>query len=310
MKIGIVGLSQSGKSTLFNALTSTMSDLHAHSGKRDAHISIVKVPDARLDRLYELYPTAKKTNATIEYVDVGGLGKGATQRKGFQEQFLANLRNVDALCCILRCFKNEAVPHDEGSIDPARDWRIIEDEFLFSDMAILENRIERLSSEVKKLKDALKQKELEVLQKCSAALEEEKPIRELDLSDEEEKLIRGFQFLTQKPILLVFNIGEDEIDTEAELLQQNATIAEGKNRIPVVLSANLEMEIAQLPDDDKSVFQEEMGIVEPALNKMIRHCYDLLGLMSYCSFTCSIGVSFRLVPLCPGCAPRWLHAQG
>jgi hypothetical protein len=244
-------------------------------------MSMVKVPDARLDRLHVLYPTGKKTPATIEYVDVAGLGKGATQRKGFQDQFLGNVKNVDALLCVIRAFENDAVPHPEGSVDPQRDWRIIEDEFMLSDMAILDNRIQRLSKDVKKVKDARGQAELEVCQKCYACLEEERPLRELDLSDEEAKLIKGFQFLTEKPVLIVLNIGEGEIAEEVAFLKKYAKLADGKNKVVVVLSANLEMEISQLPDEDKAAFQEEMGIKEPALNKMIRHSYNLLGLMSY-----------------------------
>jgi len=282
MRIGIIGLEQSGKTTLFHALTQSGGDTPAQaSGKREAHLSIVKVPDARLDRLHELYPTGKKTAATIEYLDVAGLGKGATQRKGFQEQFLANLRNVDALLCVLRAFESDSVPHPEGSLDARRDCDIIAGEFLFSDMAILENRITRLEKDVKKIKDGSIKLELELLKRCYAAIEEETPLRELEFSPAEEKMMRGFQFLTAKPILLVLNIGENDLNREEQLLAEYADLASGNNKVLVSLSAHIEMEIAQLPDEDKAVFQEDLGIKEPALHKMIRHSYDLLGLMSY-----------------------------
>jgi len=280
MKIGIIGLEQSGKTTLFNALTNTFTDT-AVGGKRDANLSIVKVPDPRLDRLHELYPTGNKVQATIEYVDVSGLSKGSTQRKGFQEQFLGNLRSIDALLVVLRKFENEMVPHAEGSINPERDWGIIEAEFFLSDMAVLENRIEKLTKEVKKLKNAKKGQELELLQRCNFALEQETPLRELDFVEEEEKMLRGFQFLTAKPILQVLNINENEIGAEAELITQYESISSGKNKILLTLSANIEMEIAQLPDEDKAAFQEDLGITEPALNKMIRHSYSLLGLIPF-----------------------------
>lgn len=282
MRIGIIGLEQSGKTTLFSALTSASGDeAQAAKGKRDAHMSIVKVPDSRLDRLYELYPTAKKTQATIEYVDVGGLAKGSTQRKGFQEQFLGNVRNVDALLCVLRLFENDLVPHAEGSIDPVRDWAIIEDEFLFSDLAVLDNRIQKLEKEVKKIKGDTKKHELELLKRCFSTLESEQPLREIEFSEEDEKALRGFQFLTAKPILLVLNIDEDALAKQEEILAQYKEMASGRNKVLVCLSANLEMEIAQLPDEDRETFQEEMGIAEPALNKMIRYSYDLLGLIPF-----------------------------
>ncbi len=280
MRIGIIGLEQSGKTTLFNALTQGGGSGVPASGKREAHLSIVKVPDARLDRLHELHPPAKKTPATIEYLDVAGLGKGSTQRKGFQEQFLANLRNVDALLCVLRVFANDMVSHPEGSINPKRDLEIIESEFLLSDMAILENRIAKLEKEVRKVKDEKLKHELTLLQRCNEFIENEQPLRELNFTDEEEKMLRGFQFLTAKPILLVLNIGEEEVNKEEQILSEYAQLT-GTKRTLVCLSAHIEMEIAQLPEDDKAVFQEELGIKEPALHKMIRHSYDLLGLMSY-----------------------------
>ncbi|MFQ5651160.1 MAG: redox-regulated ATPase YchF [bacterium] len=282
MRIGIIGLDQSGKTTLFNALTeSSGAPEQGAKGKQSAHLSMVKVPDVRLDGLHELFPTARKVQATIEYVDIGGLSKGATQRKGFQEQFLANVRNVDALLCILRRFESDLVAHPEGSIDPARDWSIIQDEFLLSDMAILENRIERLSSEVRKVKDDAKNLELALLEKCHASLESEQPLRELEFDPAEDKMLRGFQFLTAKPVLLVLNISEDDLVKEAEVAAHYAPLAAGKNKVLLCLSAHLEMEIAQLPQEDKATFQKEMGITEPALNKMIRYSYDLLGLIPF-----------------------------
>ncbi len=282
MRIGIIGLDQSGKTTLFQALTHASAiDESAGRGKQGANLSIVKVPDTRLDRLHELFSTAKKVQATIEYVDIGGLSKGSTQRQGFQEQFLANVRSVDAVVCVLRKFEEDLVPHPEGSIDVSRDLTIIEEEFLLSDLAILENRISKLEKDVKKLKDEGIKRELAALQKCSQALEAETPLRALEYSEEEARLLRGFQFLTNKPILIVLNVGEDEISQESQLATEYASLASGANRVVLSLSAKLESEIAQLPDDEREIFQEELGIKEPALNKMIRHSYDLLGLIPF-----------------------------
>ncbi len=284
MQIGIIGLPQSGKTTLFNALTKSSAEI-AHPGKKAAHVAIVKVPDVRLDWLHTLYPTAKKTPTTIEYVDVAGLEKGSTQRKGFQEQFLANVRNVDALLVVLRAFKNDAVPHPEGSRDPVRDLSIIEDEFFLSDMMIMEGRIERLSSEIKKFKSEEKQRELEMLQLCFSNLVKGTPLRALEFSEAEGKRIRGFQFLTAKPMLLVLNIGEEQIGRESQIKEEYARLAKGKQTVLEVISAELEMEIAQLAENEKETFQKELGITEPALNKVIRRSYELLNLISF--LTCS-----------------------
>ncbi|MCH7755243.1 redox-regulated ATPase YchF, partial [candidate division KSB1 bacterium] len=178
-------------------------------------------------------------------------------------------------------FENDAVPHSEGSIDVRRDWRIIGEEFLFSDMSILDNRIQKLSKEIKKIKDKDKQQELDLLNKCLSTLEEEKPLRELVLIESEEKALRGYQFLTAKPILLVLNISEDDLNKEAEILKDYSDMVAGENKGLVALSAHLEMEIAQLPEEDKESFQEELGIKEPALNKMISNSYELLGLIPF-----------------------------
>ncbi|MFQ5754080.1 MAG: redox-regulated ATPase YchF [bacterium] len=282
MRIGIIGLPQSGKTTLFNALTQTSLDgTQAAVSKKEVHLSIVKVPDSRLDWLHELHRTVKKVQATIEYVDVAGLSRGSTQHKGFQEQFLGNVRNVDALLCVLRCFKNVAVPHPEGNIDPQRDFSIIEEEFLLSDMAVLEGRIERLCSELKKVKNEQRQRELDLLRKCLSTLESETPLREISFTDNELKLMKGFQFLTAKPILLVLNIDEQDVGRESGVKQEFAAMAEGKNKILECVSAKLEMEIAQLAEDERESFQKEMGITESALHKVIRNSYQLLGLISF-----------------------------
>ncbi len=282
MIIGIVGLPQSGKSTLFNALTKCSTETSVSAGgKVEARHAIVQVPDQRLDILHQLTGKEKKIYATIEYIDVAGLEKGSVQRKGFQEQFLASVRNVDALLCILRLFKDESVPHPESRIDPKHDFEILEEEFYLSDMTILEGRIQRLEAEIKKVKSDERLKELELLKKCYAALEEQTPLRELDFSPEEEKILRGFQFLTAKPLLIVLNIGEEHIGQEQELLQQYQEIVHGKKCELTCIAAKLEMEIAQLGEQDAELFRKELGLTHPALDEVIRKSYQLLGLISF-----------------------------
>ncbi|MFQ5823045.1 MAG: redox-regulated ATPase YchF [bacterium] len=282
MKIGIVGLPQSGKTTLFYALAKTSKEIKYAGGvTKESHFSIIKVPDSRLDTLQQLTGKEEKIAATVEYLDVAGLEKGSTQRKGFQEQFLGNLRNVDALLCVLRYFQNESVPHPEGSIDPKRDLAILEAEFLLSDLSILEGRIQKLESELKKVKNDEHQRELELLKRCFQSLESEQPLREIEFTKEEEKLLRGFQFLTGKPILLVLNISEDDLGKEAEIGKEFSDLVVDNKRDLVCISAELEMEIAQLSDTDAVTFRKEMGISEAALHKVIRSSYHLLGLISF-----------------------------
>ena len=282
MRIGIVGLPQSGKTTLFNVLTKSATETGISvAGSRDASHCVVKVPDSRLDTLQLLTGKDKKVSAAIEYIDVAGLEKGSTQRKGFQEQFLGNLRNVDALLCLLRLFENDSVPHPEGGINAKRDLAIIEEEFLLSDMTILEGRIQKLEMELKKMKSEERQRELALLDRCNELIESNKPLRELDFHREEEKSLRGFQFLTVKPILMVFNIGEEDLGKEDEIKKKFLELKEGKKRELVCISAKLEMEITQLSEEDGEIFRREMGISEAALNKVIRSSYELLGLISF-----------------------------
>ena len=282
MHFGIIGLPQCGKTRLFSALTDTSPELsRPHTGRKPGQLSTVKVPDPRLDDLHNLYPMTKKVHATIEYSDVIGLSKGSTQRRGFQEQFLGNLRNADALLCVLRSFENASVPHPEGETDPKRDLAIIEGEFLLSDMSILENRIARVSSDVKKVKDDRLKEELRLLERCLSSIESEMALRELDFSASEEKLVRGFQFLTAKPILIVLNVNENQVGEEQAIIEEFSQFASGRKKVVECISAELEAEIAQISEEERETFQKEMGIAEPALNKMVRNSYSLLGLISF-----------------------------
>ncbi len=281
MRIGIIGLPQSGKTTLFSALTQTDPNQVEPHTRKEGHVGLVKVPDARLDWLHTLYPKAKKTPATIEYIDTGGLAKGSAQQKSFQDRFLAQLKNIDALLLVIRLFESEAVPHPEGGLDPKRDFALVEDEFFLSDMSILEPRVERLAKEVKKVKDPERARELELLRRCLSALEDGRALRELAFTEAEDKILRGYQFLTAKPMLIVLNIGEEQLEQQTELQKQFSQLLAGKNRLVDCICAKLEMEIAQLPEGEKEAFQRELGIDEPALNKTIRDSYRLLGLISF-----------------------------
>ena len=281
MEIGIIGLPYSGKTTLFSTLTGLDTTAAHTTGKIEVHRGIVKVPDLRLDKLTAIFNPKKQVNATIEYIEVGGLEKEASHGKGFDPQFLAVLKNTDALCLIVRAFKNEIYPHPEGSIDSLRDVQIVETEFILSDLSIIENRIGRLEKQIQRAKSEEDIRELELMNRCREFLEGEQPLREFAFSGEEKQKIRGYQFLSAKPLIIVVNYGENDIPREAEILLQLAAYDDKPGVAVTGLSAKVEMEIAQLEEADRLVFLKEMNIEQPALNKLIRKSYDLLGLISF-----------------------------
>ncbi len=278
MEVGIVGLPVSGKTTLFSTLTGQDAQAAFGGGKIEVHRGIVKVPDPRLDRLTEIFNPQKKVPATIEYIEVGGMEGDPSKGKGFDPQFLQVLKNTDALCVVIRAFENEFYPHPAGSIDIQRDITTVESEFLLSDLSIVENRITRLEKQIKKAQDDQGQKELELLKRCHSQLENEQPLREIDFTDEERLMLRGFQFLTAKPLLLVINVNEDQIRDEEKII---SAIPSKKNVSATTLCAKVEQEISQLEPEEREMFLEELGIREPALDKLIRTSYELLGLISF-----------------------------
>jgi GTP-binding protein YchF len=280
MEIGIVGLPFSGKTTLFSTLTGMDINL-THTGKVETHRGIVKVPDVRLEKLTEIINPKKQTYATIEYVEVGGLESKDVDKKGFDSQFLQVLKTTDALCLVIQAFQEEAVPHPSGSIDPARDIQLVESEFLLSDLSILENRLARLEKQIMQNKTDEAIRERDLLLRCQTQLEQEKPLREVDFTDDEKLQIKGFQFLSAKPLLIVINYAESDISRENELLNPLMKFAEKKNVDVTGLSARVEHEISQLEEEDKKLFMEEMQITQLAMDKLINKSYDLLGLQSF-----------------------------
>jgi ribosome-binding ATPase YchF (GTP1/OBG family) len=256
MQVGIVGLPVSGKTTLFSTLTGQ--DISAlHEGRKiEVHRGIVKVPDERLGRLTEIFKPPKKVPATIEYLEVGGIEKEQAKTQGFDPQFLQVLKTTDLLCVVIRAFKNEYHPHPEGSVDPLRDLQIVETEFLLSDLSIVENRVNKLEKELQKSKD-------------------EEGLKELEL------MIRGFQFLSAKPMVVVININEKDIGKANEVLAKFSEYR-GKSNLSIIsMSVEIEQEISRLEREDARIFLDDLGIEEPALSRLIKTSYDLLGLISF-----------------------------
>ncbi len=278
MKIGIIGLPMVGKTTLFNLLTN--SNVEPHSGKIEAVTAIGSIPDERIDYLSSLYNPKKTTYARIEFVDIPALVKGASKGEGSGNSFLNEVRNVDALIHVIRTFDDPALPHVEGDINPLRDFATINDELLFSDLAVIEKRIEKIQSSQKTMKQH--GHELPILEKCREVLEEEGNIAQLDLTEDEATLIRGYAFFTQKPLIVVLNLSDDQLkndqypekdEFEAHMLEKEIPFAK--------VSAAIEMEINQLDEEDKEMFMEELCITEPGINKIARATYKRLGLISF-----------------------------
>lgn len=279
MKICIVGLPQSGKSSLFSALTGASAGSAAAKGADP--VAVVKVPDPRLEKLAAIFDPKKKTAASVEFLELQGIQAGDPKQASFSEQFLGKLRTADALLAVVRSFRDPAVAHPLDSVDARRDLAVLETEFLLSDLAIVENRIERLRKQVAAKKSDHDVRELAALEKSKAALDSETPLREIDLTDDEEGLLRGFRFLTGKPLIVVVNLDEEEIRREAEVLAPFAGRASRPGTAAVGLSARLESEIGQLPDQDAAGFRSDFGIGSSALDRLIATAYRMMGLISF-----------------------------
>lgn len=280
MKIGIIGLPNSGKTTVFNALTGGNAETAAYSsGQLEPNLATVKVPDERLNVLAQMYKPKKITFPDVQYIDVAGIS-GERKSGGLPPAFLNYIAQVDALLHVVRAFEDPSVPHPEERVDPRRDIETVDLELMFSDMAIIERRLQRLEPEIKKMTG--KEKELRVLERdvlvrLQSGLEQDTPIRDQELSDEEARLLRGFQFLSAKPILVVINIGEAQL---GEDLAASMPYPHQKAAL-MQLAGKVEAEIAQLDAEDARLFLADLNIDEPARERAIEASYNLLGLISF-----------------------------
>jgi len=280
MQIGIVGLPFSGKSTLFQAVTKSRLDPAALT-RAEAHHGVVKVPDKRLEKLSEIFSPEKTIHATIEFVDVVGLKKGETGSTQFTQNFLASVKNNDALVQVVRLFTNDAVPHPDGSVDPLRDVATFETEFILSDLAIIETRLDRIRKSLLKSSDETAKREIPLLERCHALLEQEKPLREADFLKEELVALRTYQLLTLKPMLIALNFDESQQSTAAETLQTVAAAKGGKLTRVVSFFGQIDLEMSELSPEEVQAFMAEYGMKELALDTLIREAYALLGLQSF-----------------------------
>ncbi len=284
MKLGIVGLPNVGKSTLFNSLTKAGAEAANYPFCTiDPNVGVVAVPDERIKLLGEMYHSKKVTPAVIEFVDIAGLVKGASKGEGLGNQFLANIREVDAIVHVVRCFEDENVVHVDGSVDPLRDIETINLELIFADLEVLERRISKVARTAKMDKEA--GREMDFLKKVKAHLEEGKPASLIETeNEEEEKWLSGYNLLTAKPVIYAANVSEDDLLDDGASNEGVAKVREyaAQNGSEVFLiCAKIESEIAELDDDEKTAFLEDLGIAESGLDKLIRASYSTLGLMSF-----------------------------
>jgi GTP-binding protein YchF len=285
LRAALIGLGSTGKTTLFHLMTSTRETARASHGKGDVSVGISKVPDARLDRLTAMYKPRKRVPATVEFSDLAAAGPSSAKTL----VDVAPYKNADALVHVIRAFKDPAVPHPAGSVNPARDAQAMEDELILADLGVAERRLERIDKDLKKARSAELERERSVLVTCRAALEEARPLRALDFGGDDLKRLRGFQFLSAKPLLIVINLDEAQLSGGGEQVRADRAAAAAdlgpflthRNTAIAAVCARIELEIAQLEPGDAAAFLSDLKLTESGLDRIIRATYDLLGYISF-----------------------------
>ena len=283
LKAGIVGLPNVGKSTLFNAITNQKILAENYPfATIEPNVGVVTVKDERMDRLKEMYEPNKFIPTAYEFTDIAGLVKGASKGEGLGNKFLSHIKEVDAIVEVVRCFENGKIVHVDGSVDPVRDIETINLELAISDLDIINNRLEKVSKKARTTKDKETLTEVEALEKAKDALEKNVPLRQIEFTEDEEKILKSYSFLTIKPIIYVANINEDELSLEDNnYVKQVKEYAKKENAQVVSLCAKVEEDLSELSDEDKKEMLEALDISSSGLDKLVKATYDILGLSTY-----------------------------
>ena len=284
MQLGIIGLARAGRTTVFNAVTRSKAEVGSYSSEDRLNVGVVSVPDSRVDELSKLYKPKKTTYATIEYVDFPAAGESFGRGEGPAGKFINDLARMDAFIHVVRAFEDDSVPHPESTIDPARDVETMDLELAFADLAIIERRLQRIETESKSMKPGERvaiQPLQALLARLKEALEAGTPIREQNISEDDWKLLEGTQFMTAKELLVIVNVGEEDLERGPEIAAELGARFEGKGRALAVMGGKFEMELNDLEGAEAEEFRQSVGVTESGLEESIRLSYELLGLISF-----------------------------